>query len=59
MTDNEAVARIVSAWLRDVPPLSIMMHLICLGYPVRKAEVMRVIKAYVDNSTENKDLKHG
>ena len=54
MTDHEAVARIVSAWMRDVPPVAIMMHLICLGYPVRKAEVLAVIKAYIDSESENR-----
>lgn len=57
MSESEVAQRIISAWLRDVPATAIMMHLICLGVPLKKAQVLEVIKRYVDNQTENKYLR--
>jgi len=57
MSESEVASRIISAWLRDVPATAIMMHLICLGVPLRKEQVLAVIKRYVDNQSENKYLR--
>lgn len=57
MSEQEVASRIISAWLRDIPATAIMMHLICLGVPLKKADVLRIIKRYVDNQTENKYLR--
>lgn len=57
MSESEVTQRIISAWLRDIPASAIMMHLICLGVPLRKHQVLAVIKRYVDNQTENKYLR--
>lgn len=59
MSQEEAVQRIISAWMRDIPAQAIMMHLICLGMPVKKADVLEVIRRYVDSQTENKTLRIG
>lgn len=54
MSEQEVTSRIISMWLRDVPAAAIMMHLICLGVPMRKADVLAVIRKYVDQQSENK-----
>ena len=53
MTGEEIVAFVIARWLADHAPTSIMLQLITLGQPVKKAEVLAIIRRYVDRSTEN------
>ncbi len=53
MTPREIGELIVQRWLAEHSPISIMLQLICLGAPVTRADVLAVIRAYVDHSSEN------
>lgn len=50
------VGYVVSKWLMGHPPKCIMLYLVCLGYPITTFEVMRIIRKYVDISSENIEL---
>lgn len=54
MTTQEVVTFIVTRWLYEHAPATIMLQLACLGYPARKQEVLSVIRRYVDVATENR-----
>ena len=47
-------AYILAGWLREVPAAAIIVNLICLGRPVKRADVLAVIRKYVDTQSENK-----
>lgn len=53
MTAQEAVTFIVTRWLYDHAPAAIALQLLCLGCPMKKTEVLAVIRRYVDVASEN------
>ncbi len=57
MTPREIGAFIVQRWVADHSATSIMIQLICLGAPVTRADVLAVIRAYIDHSSENLFLR--
>lgn len=54
MTPREIGELIVQRWRMDHHPALIMMQCIALGAPLTRTEVMTVIRAYIDRSTENR-----
>lgn len=56
MHTNEIYGYIISKWQNGHAPACIAMYLICLGHRISCREVMHVVRAYVDLSTENKGL---
>lgn len=57
MTPREIGALIIERWRDEHSPIAIMMQLICLGVPTSKADVLAVIRAYVDHSSENLSVR--
>ncbi len=56
--DAQSVASfVVSRWTLGHTPESIMLQLVCLGRPMRKADVLVIIRRYVDSQTENTTYK--
>jgi hypothetical protein len=53
MTYHQAVSYVVAKWLQEHHPKQIMLCLVCLGYPIKTEDVMKIIRRYVDISTEN------
>jgi hypothetical protein len=56
MTTGDLCGYVVGKWINGHAPASIDMYLVCLGQPATKHDVMKIIRAYVDLSTENKGL---
>jgi hypothetical protein len=54
MTDAEMARYVLAGWLREVPASSLMVNLICLGRPVKRVDILAVIRAYVDSESENR-----
>jgi hypothetical protein len=54
LTPREAGEFIVQRWRAEHWPSFIMVQLILLGAPVSKADVLAVIRAYVDHNSENR-----
>jgi hypothetical protein len=57
MTAPEIASFVVSRWLLDHSPEGIMVGLICLGQPMRKADVLAIIRRYVDEQSENRGYR--
>jgi hypothetical protein len=55
MTAQEVAAFVVSRWLCDHDPQAIMCQLICLGVPLKKREILAIVRRYCDCQTENMD----
>ena len=57
LTQQEAVERILRVWLSrdgdDFNATLLMILIICLGLPVKRSDILRVVRAYVDAQTEN------
>ena len=53
MTTNEVPAFVISRWLADHDPTSIMLQLIVLGPPVQKRDVLAIVRRYIDRASEN------
>lgn len=53
MTYHQVVAYVVTKWMNEHPPKCIMLYLVCLGYPITTGDVMKIIRRYIDISTEN------
>lgn len=57
MTKIEAAKYILTSWRDGADSFSaryVMVKLVCLGFPARTADVLRVCRAYCDSETENK-----
>lgn len=54
MTDKEAAALIIQRWRMEHDAASIMVQLIVLGKPLKKADVLAVIRAWVASENENR-----
>lgn len=57
MTTQEVAAFVIYRWLAEHDAASIMLQLVCLGHPASKADVLAIIRGYVDISTENKGYR--
>lgn len=57
MTREEVITFVISRWLAEQPTSSIVVHLLCLGHPVSKADVLAIIRRYVDLSSENGEYR--
>jgi hypothetical protein len=57
MTPRETGELIVQRWRMEHDPTLIMMQCIALGSPLKRADVLAVIRAYIDGATENRALK--
>ncbi len=53
MSAQEVAAFIVSRWTADHAPAAIMAQLICLGVPLKKAEILAIIRQYCYSQSEN------
>lgn len=53
MTSHELTLFVVTRWQADHCPTAIMFQLVCLGHPITKADVLRIVRKYVDRTTEN------
>ena len=53
MTAQEVAKLVISRWLADQAPSAIMVHLICLGHPMTRADILAIVRRYIDLSTEN------
>lgn len=53
MTAQEVAKLVISRWLADQSPAAIMVRLICLGHPMTRADVLAIIRRYIDIATEN------
>lgn len=57
MTPEEAASFIIKRWIDYHTPQAIMMQMICLGVPLTKREILKVIKLWVDLNDEATTLK--
>lgn len=57
MTAQQIATFIIRRWMDDHAPQAIMMQLICLGHPMKKKDILYVIKRFVSECTENNTLK--
>lgn len=57
MSRGEAVKLVMSKWLDPecyFNAHALLMQAICLGFPMRKAEVLEIVRRYCDQQTENR-----
>lgn len=58
LKDGDGVVEfIVMKWLDEYPPSAIMTQLLCLGAPRTKAQILTIIRLYIDQTTENHTYK--
>lgn len=53
MSAQETAAFIVSRWVADHAPAAIMIQLIMIGPPLKKSEILAIIRQYCDSQSEN------
>jgi septum formation topological specificity factor MinE len=53
MTPGEIGTLIIQRWRCETPAAAIMIQLICLGAPLKKKDVLAVIRRYVETNSEN------
>lgn len=57
MTTQEVSIKILSKWLNGAENFNsqaLMMMAICLGVPMKKRDVLNIVRAYCDRETENR-----
>lgn len=59
MTDKECATFIVTRWMLGHTPEAIMVALVCAGRPLKKAQILAIIRAYCGASSENSTYNKG
>lgn len=56
MLAKDVVLFVVDRWQNDFTPHETMMHLVMMGHSCTKQDVLRIIRAFIDQKSENISL---